>query len=173
MTACRLGELLRLRKEDAAGDYLTIRKSKTNTARSLPMSVELREVVQSALQDNSGQFVFINRNGVPWTTSGFEAFWRKTLRRADVEHLRAHDLRHAAATRMRRRGFGLDIIAKALGHSTLATTQRYAHVGDAELASALASLEGGQKSGQNDAFERKTMVSIRFTVCPQQQAISS
>ena len=52
----------------------------------------------------------------------------RATERAGIEDLRFRDLRHDFATRLRRRGVGLDIIGKLLGHSSLGVTGRYAHL---------------------------------------------
>lgn len=51
-----------------------------------------------------------------------------------------HDLRHTHATWLRQRGAALEIVQRSLGHSSITTTQRYAHVADREVQDALASL---------------------------------
>lgn len=48
---------------------------------------------------------------------------------------------HDFATKLRRRGVGLDVIAQLLGHTTLAMTQRYAHIGLESLRDAVATLD--------------------------------
>jgi site-specific recombinase XerD len=50
--------------------------------------------------------------------------------------------KHTFATDLRKDGFGLDVIAKLLGHSDLRQTKRYAHLGDELLVEAVRSLEG-------------------------------
>ncbi len=45
-----------------------------------------------------------------------------------IEDLLLHDARHDFATKLRRRGVGLDVGQQPLGHADIATTRRYAHV---------------------------------------------
>lgn len=53
--------------------------------------------------------------------------WAAVLKRAGLEGLRIHDLRHNFASFGVGGGMGLPIVGKLLGHSQPATTQRYAH----------------------------------------------
>lgn len=76
--------------------------------------------------------------------------------------LRFHDLRHDFATRVRRGGAGLDTIAKLLGHSSLEMANRYAHVGDAQLASAVQHL-GVEPPIVSDSLELQLPSAGRFT----------
>jgi integrase len=62
------------------------------------------------------------------------------VKRAKIANLRFHDLRHDFATKLRRRGIGLDVIRDLLGHSTLAMAQRYAHIGRDDLSAAVETL---------------------------------
>jgi integrase len=79
--------------------------------------------------------------------------WKAISKRAALEGVRIHDLRHTHASVAASAGLGLPIIGKLLGHSQSATTQRYAHL-DADplrkaserIGSQLASAMG-EKSG--------------------------
>jgi integrase len=51
-----------------------------------------------------------------------------------------HDLRHTFATWLRQGGSPLEVVSRALGHSSIHVTQRYAHVDDRELRAATASI---------------------------------
>lgn len=54
--------------------------------------------------------------------------WKAVTRRAGLDKLRLHDLRHTYASIGAGGGQGLPIIGKLLGHKNMATTQRYAHL---------------------------------------------
>ena len=60
--------------------------------------------------------------------------------RAGVTDFRFHDLRHTIATRLRRAGAGLDVVADVLGHATLTMARRYAHLGKETMRAAMAAL---------------------------------
>jgi integrase len=54
--------------------------------------------------------------------------WALVSKRAGLEGLRLHDLRHSFASVGAGSGMGLPIIGKLLGHSNSKTTERYAHL---------------------------------------------
>jgi integrase len=54
--------------------------------------------------------------------------WRAIVKRADLNGLRIHDLRHTHASVGAGLGLGLPIIGKLLGHTQPSTTARYAHL---------------------------------------------
>jgi integrase len=54
---------------------------------------------------------------------------RRILARAGLPHMRFHDLRHSAATRMLARGIHAKVVAECLGHASIQTTMDlYGHV---------------------------------------------
>jgi integrase len=54
--------------------------------------------------------------------------WQAIAKRAGLEAVRLHDLRHTYASFGAGGGLGLPVIGKLLGHSQPATTARYAHL---------------------------------------------
>ena len=66
--------------------------------------------------------------------------WQGAREAAGLPGLRVHDLRHSAASFMINSGVDLYSVGKVLGHSSIQSTQRYAHLASATL---LAAVEAG------------------------------
>ena len=80
--------------------------------------------------------------------------WATIAKRAGLERVRLHDLRHTYASFGAGSGLGLPIIGKLLGHTQASTTQRYAHLDNDPLRRAsevigdrIAAALGGKESG--------------------------
>lgn len=69
-----------------------------------------------------------NREGLVFDTVNFRRRWTKAVKEAGLKNFRFHDLRHTCASWMRMNGCDLIEICEALGHSSVAVTQRYAHI---------------------------------------------
>lgn len=140
-TGMRRGEILGLRKSaiDFDAKLVALTETKTNKARYIPIHECLVELLRRACDRSPSEYVFTTMVGRP-LTHRVAALFRKTVEKLGIKNLRFHDLRHDFATKLRRQGAGLDLIATLLGHTTLAMTQRYAHLGRAELVAAVATL---------------------------------
>ena len=77
--------------------------------------------------------------GNPWVITGrrpgsriasLHFPWSRIRKRAGLEDVRLHDLRHSYASGGLLVGEGLPMIGKLLGHSHVQTTSRYAHLAD-------------------------------------------
>jgi integrase len=60
---------------------------------------------------------------------GIEPIWRRVRKRAGLEDVRLHDLRHSFGSVAADAGLGLPIIGAMLGHRQASTTARYVHIG--------------------------------------------
>ncbi len=73
--------------------------------------------------------VFTNEAGGPIDSSRIQTHWKRTVRRAELQHIRLHDLRHTAATLALKWGIHPKKVQEMLGHSTIRTTlDLYSHV---------------------------------------------
>ena len=68
--------------------------------------------------------------------------WEAVVRRAGLDGVRLHDLRHTYASFGAGGGLGLPIIGRLLGHIQASTTQRYAHLDADPLRRASESIGG-------------------------------
>lgn len=68
--------------------------------------------------------------------------WNRIRRKAGLTDCRIHDLRHSFASMAAASGASLPMIGKLLGHSNVATTQRYAHLADDPIDQLNASVAG-------------------------------
>ena len=130
LTGCRLSEIMNLRWEDVslqAGE-LRLRDSKTGAKR-----VHLGGPAVAVLRGME------RKEGNPWVVAGrrpgariasLHFPWARIRRRAGLDDVRLHDLRHSFASGGLLVGEGLPMIGKLLGHSHVQTTARYAHLAD-------------------------------------------
>ena len=116
-TGARRGEILAMRPEDVAQDTLTIhaRNTKTLRTRVIPIVEPLRP--------------WLAHLPLPYKNfEGLKTGFQRGRKAADMEHVHFHDLRHSAASILVASGADLYTVSKILGHASVTTTQRYAHL---------------------------------------------
>jgi integrase len=91
----------------------------------------------------------VRGNRYPITYEGSKTEWQRLRTRAGLQDFRFHDLRHTTATRLLRETKSLKLVQHALNHRDIATTARYAHVLDSEVADALQRLAESRKKSPN------------------------
>lgn len=120
----------------------TIPLSKSGKPRYIPLSNEAVAVLAKA----RGLAGIIINGPCPWLfpnpltgkpyTSIFHP-WDLCRRSVGLPEVRIHDLRHSFASALVNRGMTLFDVKEALGHSNIATTQRYAHLTPERLRNAV------------------------------------
>jgi integrase len=142
LTGLRKGDILRLTWDriDFEQGLIRITQSKTQTPLLLPMSPALADVLRNVRRDLDSPSVFYpgpkSRRRFGWVRTDFE----KARMAAGLPSTHFHDLRHTAATQLRRLGRDLQIVQQLLGHRTIRTTMRYSHVHPTELRDAVTKL---------------------------------
>jgi len=84
----------------------------------------------------------------PMTYHGVRAAWWGIQRRSGISGFRFHDFRHNLATKLLRETGNLKLVQRALNHSDIKTTAKYAHVLDAEVAEALERVTESRKGSR-------------------------
>ncbi|MBD3155143.1 MAG: tyrosine-type recombinase/integrase [Candidatus Aenigmarchaeota archaeon] len=128
-TGMRLGKILNLRWDQIDMDNQTIKVDNTKNGRSrtIPVNDTLyKEIDKLKTQKNNKPFIFFNEEtGKPLTT--VKTAFKAACRRASIEGLRMHDLRHTFGSRLIQRGADIETVRSLMGHNSIAITQRYLH----------------------------------------------
>jgi integrase len=120
-------------------------KSKTRTARIVPISSRLKAVLEMRRTDPSAQdfgpdtFVFGNEVGEQ--VKSIRQAWERARDAAGVAGLQLRDLRHEAGSRFDEAGVPTNYVSKILGHTNLTTTSRYPNIHRRGLQIAMEKLE--------------------------------
>lgn len=129
LTGCRREEVLGLKWEhvDLATASLRLPDSKSG-AKTVFLNQPALEVLAQAQRLAGNPYVCPGLKPGEHLV-GLPKAWVRIQKRAGLEGVRLHDLRHSYASVGAAAGLGLPIIGALLGHTQAATTQRYAHLG--------------------------------------------
>jgi integrase len=86
----------------------------------------------------------------PFSRNGWRKDWAAALKAAKIEDFRFHDLRHTAASRIVRVS-NLKAGQEFLGHATIASTARYAHVTISDVERAMEAMQMAEPKEQKEA----------------------
>ncbi len=99
--------------------------------------------------------VFLNSRGGRLTTRGIELSLKKWARAEGLpENIHPHTLRHSFATHMLDGGADLRLVQEMLGHASVATTEIYTHVSQAQMAQAYARAHPGMNRDDDSESQR-------------------
>jgi integrase/recombinase XerC len=134
----RISELAELSLKSLDGDLGGGRvMGKGGKERQILFSDEGRDAIAAYLPARQARIkaerptdrLFVNRRGGPLSVAGIR--WiiaRYSLRSGLQKNVHPHALRHSFATHLVNAGCDVRIVQELLGHASLSTTQRYAHV---------------------------------------------
>jgi len=140
LTDCRLSEIQKLKWEYIRPNGLFLPNSKTG-ARKIAIGREVHDLL-ARLPDGDG-----NPYVLPGTLPGahitdLQKPWQRIRKRAGLEGLRIHDLRHSFASFALANGLTLAEIGKLLGHTQVQTTARYANLAEKHVDAAADRVSG-------------------------------
>lgn len=133
----RVGELVAVDVGDIDHAERTMRVvGKGDTERVVPFGLPAARALDAWLgrgrgvlvRDGSPPALFLGARGGRLGPRAVREHIHALAARADVRDIAPHGLRHSAATHLLAGGSDLRTVQEVLGHSSLATTQRYTHV---------------------------------------------
>jgi len=138
-------EVLGLRMEDVRpGEHrLFIADGKGGHQRLIPVSkrffLTLADYLEGERPDTSSTsqvFVVLKgpRRGLPLSAAGLDEIISGARKRAGIEQLTCHQLRHTCFTRLREAGMALEAIQAQAGHRSIESTRVYLHLANDWLA---------------------------------------
>lgn len=132
LTGCRLREILHLRWDEVNSERGILFLPDSKTGRK---TVVLSTAALAVLNGMPRIGIYV----VAGASAGEEDEkpradlkkpWAAVTKRAGLDGLRIHDLRHSFASVGAWSGLGLPVIGSLLGHADVSTTQKYAHIAD-------------------------------------------
>ena len=148
-TGGRQGELLNLQWEDVdlRRRQVTFMNTKNGTNRTVALASPAYETLKILPHHLKSRLVF------PSTTHSnkhvaIQKPWERARKKAGLEDVRFHDLRHTTASHLAMSGASLHDIATVLGHKTLAMVQRYSHLTEAHTAAAMNTMAAHIEQGE-------------------------
>lgn len=154
LTGCRRGEVLAITKGMIGADAITLPAGNTKTlrTRTVPIVPALRP--------------WLGYLPLQMNFEGLKTSFRRAREAAGMPQVHFHDLRHSCATILLSLGTPLDVVRDILGHSTIKTTERYAHAIVARQRDALSRLGEAAALHQGLAPAHKRRELVRKTQAP-------
>jgi integrase len=140
-TGMRRGELLAATWDDldVSARLVRVAKSKNGRERVVPLTPLAAHTLSS--MPRLGNRVF------PLTAYAVRQAWVRLVRRASIDDLRLHDLRHEAVRRFFEIGLTAPEVALISGHQDIRMLMRYTHLRPGAIATKLAVLSGDEPPG--------------------------
>lgn len=136
-TGMRVSELISLDMEHVDLTTDTVRcTGKGSKERQIPFGLRARGALVQYLDDGRPALIrrsleralFLNHHGERLTRQGFWLILKSYARRAGIDRISPHTLRHSFATHLLNNEAELRVVQELLGHSNISTTQIYTHV---------------------------------------------
>lgn len=131
LTGCRRSEILRLTWREVRGNRLLLTDSKTGP-RTVWVGDEVRDLLATLPRRQKQECVFQLDSDIDIIQS-VSRVWQKAQDLANLKHVRLHDLRHSFASHAAAMSETLPMIGKLLGHASVQSTARYAHLDDGSV----------------------------------------
>jgi integrase len=146
-TGMRKSEILGLIWQDVdfGAKIITVRRTKNNEARVIPMNQILYDVLVQLPRQLPSAYIFCHADGERYDE--VKRSFKTACRNAGVTDFRFHELRHTFASHLIMNGINLKTVQYLLGHKDIRMTLRYAHLSGEHLQAAVGTLVTGLRMG--------------------------
>jgi integrase len=128
-TGCRIGEAMRATWKQFDEENFTqwtkpASATKQKKEHSIPLSAPAQQLLMRVHRTSNGRprvFPVVHQ-------SWLREQWVEICKTAEIHGLRIHDLRHSFASTLVNEKVPLQVVGQLLGHSKIATTERYSHL---------------------------------------------
>ena len=133
----RASELCDLSLEDLGQDNIRVVCGKRGKTRTVPMTQAAIRAIEAYVQERGKEegYLFLTLNRKQLRRQVVCKMIERNARKAGLERVTTHSLRHACATHLLDSGADLRLIQEVLGHSSIASTQRYTHLSSNKMKS--------------------------------------
>lgn len=112
---------------------IEITENKGNKHIKLPMTDKLYNFFKDK-NLKADDYVFLNpKTNKPYDKQVFQREWVALVKKAKIEPIRFHDLRHTVGTRLAEIGIPINVIREYMAHSDIKTTMQYVHTASYQL----------------------------------------
>lgn len=122
--------------------------TKNGHSRHVALNDGAIELLQSIEQVSGNDYVFVNPRTKERLNTPVKTF-KRLLDRAGIENVRIHDLRHTFASIVANSGESMYILGSLLGHRSVQTTQRYAHLSTDALRQVSGKVDSAMREAQS------------------------
>jgi len=134
----RASELCNLRVEDVGPTSVRVVSGKRDKTRTVPITEEAWTCIAKYIgryRLRESGYLFKTIQGKKMSRLSLCKLVRRYAKSAGVERVTTHTLRHACATHLLDGGANLRVIQEILGHSSIASTERYTYLSSVQLQS--------------------------------------
>jgi len=121
--------------------FLTAEQTKGNDSRRVFVSKKAKQVLKRYLQSDLSvlqrTFLFNTQKSKRFNTNALTQLLKRLYERVGIVGATSHSMRRTYITKLSTSGISVRVIAEAVGHSSIATTQRYIDVNDELISNAV------------------------------------
>lgn len=139
LTGLRVSEACGLRWADVdfKAELLTLRETKAGARQYAHLNGEALGILRDIGPGDGEGYVFLRRKRKAESPCMVTHAFQKAAGVAGVTDVRLHDTRHTFASRALRNGVGIYTVSKLLRHASVAMSERYSHLSQADLKAAI------------------------------------